>query len=318
MGLITGLLGGSLSALGSMASTAMNIKAAERSQEKQNEYALQQMGKGYEYNEKAADNADKRSRAMYDDYLTYAAQVKQMKEAGLNPAIMYGMGGNPGTSIPHGAQGAGAGNATGVSPLGINIPNIGADMAQAVLATAQANKANAEADNLRGKNGTKGYYEIQKIIEDTKQTTLNNAFQEVNNRWANVMNETKVNLMRAQIDSLFNNYNLDVQKAMLQADALNLEKEKFKEFKRQFNVGNAFNAKKLISEENRFYDGLEAAESKFKRELEHSIDMFTREANFKNEQQAKQFRHDMKMTMWKTAGNILGGGMGGLLLKLIK
>jgi len=70
----------------------------------------------------------------------YQAQLKHMKKAGLNPALMYGMGGGGGTTA--GSQGGGSasgGNAVQMHPM---------DMANLALVKAQKDKNEAETRNI--------------------------------------------------------------------------------------------------------------------------------------------------------------------------
>ena len=69
-----------------------------------------QMERTFGYNERAAKNADARTRALFTDLYSPEAKVKQLKEAGLSVGMMYGQGRASGTSSTQGAQGAGAGN----------------------------------------------------------------------------------------------------------------------------------------------------------------------------------------------------------------
>ena len=69
------------------------------------------MQKQYEYNEKTAENNQKRNKEMWD-YTNYENQVKHAQNAGLNPALLYGMSGGGGATAA-GAQGMGAGIASG-------------------------------------------------------------------------------------------------------------------------------------------------------------------------------------------------------------
>ena len=57
------------------------------------------------YNEKMAKNNQQRNKDLWD-YTNYENQKNHMKAAGLNPALMYGMGGGGGVSAS-GAQGQG-------------------------------------------------------------------------------------------------------------------------------------------------------------------------------------------------------------------
>ena len=78
----------------------------------------------------------------------YGAQMKHMKEAGLNPALMYGMSGGGGATT--GSQGGGSaskGNAPQAPKVDMSSMMMGA---QIELMKAQGAKANAEADKLKG------------------------------------------------------------------------------------------------------------------------------------------------------------------------
>lgn len=306
--------------LGLIAGAGQAIAQAEYNSlamQQQHYYNLESMrasnAEQYRYGEKAANNADKRQRKMYEDYLSYMAQVRQMKEAGLNPALMYSGGGASGAgSIPHGTQGGGAGaSANGVQALGLQNMEMASIAANTELIKSQTNKNNADADNIRGKEGTKGYYEVRKIIEETKGQAISNIMADIDANWRNIKNMAEVNKMQSDIDAAFNNYQLELQKVML-------EYESFEQKKEEFAIEHKFQEHKLKSEEKRFYDGLDAAESKFVREIEHAIEMQTRQMKFENEQQERKFKHEMKIAVMKTAGSIIGGGLGGVLLKAIK
>lgn len=112
-----------LGVMGNIASTAINNYAAN--------YRTQQDRKeNYKYGEMAAENADRRTRALYADFYSPEALMKQYQEAGLSPSMMFG--GTPGQGGMSGAQGAGpAGPQTpvyGIDPLvGAQIANIMAD-----------------------------------------------------------------------------------------------------------------------------------------------------------------------------------------------
>lgn len=100
----------------------------------------------YKYNEWAAQNADARTRALYEDYQTPEALLRQYQAAGLSPSLMFGEGGGAG-GMTQGAQGSGA---AGISPTSYEIdPMKGAQLG---LIEAQARKLNAEADTEEGKN----------------------------------------------------------------------------------------------------------------------------------------------------------------------
>lgn len=87
-----------ISAGAQVGNTLMNQFFAEKNRER-----------NFYWNEKAADNADKRRREFYADIESPKAQVQQLLEAGLSPSLMYGdMGGSSGTAAPQGAGVSGA------------------------------------------------------------------------------------------------------------------------------------------------------------------------------------------------------------------
>lgn len=95
----------------------------------------------YMYGEMAANNADKRTRALYNDLYSPKAQMKQVQEAGLSPSIYFG--GTPGQGGTSGAQGSGA--------AGIQTPYMPMSMlegAQIANIMAQTQKTKAETKNI--------------------------------------------------------------------------------------------------------------------------------------------------------------------------
>jgi len=78
----------------------------------------------------------------------YEAQLKHMKKAGINPALMYGMGGGGGTTA--GSQGGGSaagGNAVQMHPI---------DIANLALVKAQRDNIEADTKNKEADTGLKG------------------------------------------------------------------------------------------------------------------------------------------------------------------
>lgn len=125
-----------------------------------------------ELNKKAAEHTNQLNKEMWD-YTNYENQVKHLKEAGLNPGLLYGMSGGGGVSAA-GGQDAGASGA-GVSQeemLGLQAQQIAA---QTNLANAEAEKARADAKKTSGADTelTNALTELNKAKKETEKTTQN-------------------------------------------------------------------------------------------------------------------------------------------------
>lgn len=124
------ILGGLMSAMGTIASQAMANKRAE-----------QDRAQNFMLNEQAAAAADARTRKLYQDLQSPEALLEQYRKAGLSPSLMLGNGGGVSGQVSQGAQGSGVSGLQtqmyGFSPL---------DAAQADLARAQAEKVRAETE----------------------------------------------------------------------------------------------------------------------------------------------------------------------------
>lgn len=149
----------------------------------------------------------------------YGAQMKHMKEAGLNPALMYGMGGGGGSTT--GSQGGGSQSMGGVEQQ----KNMGIEgamaMAQMELMKAQAYKATKEGDNLGDKPGDKVQQEIAESIARTKginaqeaktiQETMNLKTVDSWNKVKEKLDELKMskNVTGSQVADVLSNLGLD-------------------------------------------------------------------------------------------------------------
>lgn len=106
--------------------------------EKQNQAESERMALQNQWNKEAAAQSQQYAKEMFD-YTGYENQVKQMKAAGLNPALMNGGGGSAGQA----SAGAEVQPAQAFQPMGIQM----ALQAQQVMANTQL--ANAQADKTR-------------------------------------------------------------------------------------------------------------------------------------------------------------------------
>lgn len=148
----------------------------------------------YQYGEKAANNADARARAIYTDFNSPEAKVKQLQEAGLSTAMMYSGGGGGGGSAAAttASQGSGAGGQQGKTPeSAMQGAQLGLMLAQIRSLNADAENKEVEAKNKKrdwkfsneeieyllsgdtGRTGTR--YEIEKGINWEKQNTQGRA-----------------------------------------------------------------------------------------------------------------------------------------------
>lgn len=223
MGLISGAIG------------AISRHEAER-QQFQNEKEL--MGLQHAYNKDAAAYTQGLQKEMWD-YTNYENQVKHMKAAGLNPALLYGMSGGGGST-------AGSAQASGVGNPGTQAVGMGLEAAQIFsnirLTNAEASKAEAEAEKTSGVDTeltkaqtelttfnatlanekgklTREQVETQKqitskvtqearllmtqadIAEETKENEIQKSAQELNNMiWDGLLKTAQFEMTEAQTD----------------------------------------------------------------------------------------------------------------------
>ena len=151
-------------------------------------YALQsadenrRMEQQNQWNKEAAAQSQEYAKEMFD-YTGYENQVKQMKAAGLNPALLNGGSGSPGQ-----AHGATVSPATAMQPMGLQVAlQAQQTAAQTALINAQAEKTRSETttqkvENLVGigielaqkvgevRKNKKDTEEVEQKIENLKKT----------------------------------------------------------------------------------------------------------------------------------------------------
>lgn len=124
------------------------------------------------YNEQMAKNNQQRNKDLWD-YTNYENQKQHIKNAGLNPALMYGMGGGGGVSAS-GAQGQGVTQPTDRSvEMGLKQQGLGLQLAsiasQVDLNKSQAEKNKVEADKIAG------------VDTDVQKATIDNLIAQTSN-----------------------------------------------------------------------------------------------------------------------------------------
>lgn len=158
-------------AIGTAAGSIFGSLMGNKMQQDQFGNQLTLMKKQHEYNEASANAAQERAYEMWKK-TNYTAQIEQMKEAGLSPALMYGQAGAGGGTVS-GAQGQGTSQPTDRSiemklkgqEMGLQLANLAS---QIKLNESQANKNNAEANKTAGVDTELVKTSIENLISQTK------------------------------------------------------------------------------------------------------------------------------------------------------
>lgn len=158
-------------AIGTAAGSIFGSLMGSKMQQNQFGNQLALMKKQHEYNEASANAAQTRAYEMWEK-TNYAAQINQMKNAGLSPALMYGQAGAGGGTVS-GAQGQGTSQPADRSiemklkgqEMGLQLANLAS---QIKLNESQANKNNAEADKTSGVDTELAKTSIENLISQTK------------------------------------------------------------------------------------------------------------------------------------------------------
>lgn len=177
-GLITGLAGTIAGAVSGKKDRSLQREL----QQKQMEYGremyglqskdeLQRMELQNKWNKEAAEKSQEYAKEMFD-YTGYENQVRQMKAAGLNPALLNGGSGSPGQ-----AHGATVEPATSMQPMGLQVAlQAQQTAAQTALTNAQAEKIRSETTKQKvenlvgvGVDLAKRVAEVRKSKKDTEE-----------------------------------------------------------------------------------------------------------------------------------------------------
>jgi len=157
----------------------------------------------------------------------YPAQVKMLKDAGMNPGLLYGNGGPGGVT---GAQ-TGGSAAGGQAPAPQMMPNM--DIGQALgkateiaLAKAQARKANAEAGVIEQYGGkeaetriSEAGYRMENLQAVTENERAKNALIQAETQWKEIQNK----VANATADELIKGVLLNNQKLATEVRKGNVE-----------------------------------------------------------------------------------------------
>ena len=195
------MVGETISGVLGLFGTGVEAANQRRMQERAHQYNMEETehaaGLNYMYNEMAANNADERARAQFNDLYSPEARVQQLKNAELSVGLMYGTSGTIGQGQAQGAQGAGAAGQQGKANAGaVNSLGIAQILSNIRLNESIANKNNAEAESTRGEEGTVGGAQVQNYQADTenkkalaKLTAANEALARAQTRAQEINNE---------------------------------------------------------------------------------------------------------------------------------
>lgn len=154
--------------------------------------------RSYRLNERSANNADARTRALYHDLSSPAAQVNQLKQAGLSPALLYAKGGVGGGTA------AGAQAAPATSQVGSMLDLLSAKLMEAQIKNIEAdtNKKGVEAKGIEA-NTRKTDTEIETMLMEQGLIELNKDYQALCNdiktfEKVYVQETTEINIEKAE------------------------------------------------------------------------------------------------------------------------
>lgn len=206
----------------------------------------------FEYNEKAADAADKRQRAQFDDMYSIGAQMRQLNENNLSPSMLMG-GGMPSTQGSTGAQGHGASGITGNPYAGFD-PITGAEieLMQAQAENLREKTKTESGENERGKGEISNLFaEGEKMLAEKGNLEFSSEFlkakttwQSIENRFAEPFAEKKLSLFDADLQQIIATTNKITQEAKGQELSNKLFEDNFDTYEKQLKA----NLQKTLAE----------------------------------------------------------------------
>lgn len=182
----------------------------------------EQRKENFNYNEKAAENADKRQRAQYNDLYSPKALLGQYAAAGLSPSMMLS-GGAPVVGQSS-AQGNMSASLSGPYPSFQPIDPL--SFAQIANINANTKKTEAETDNISKDTELKGQ-EIINIIADTNNKKITNRILSAEADLAELEFSTNLQTAQATIRMAYSNAEKAAQEARSLAVKADLDEATF-------------------------------------------------------------------------------------------
>lgn len=173
------------------------------------------------YNEEQAEKAMERKKNLMEweaKYNSPEEQMKRLKAAGLNPAMIYGQSGATGTMSDVQAPQANVSTNDGVSGMGIQLMMA---QKQMQLIDSQINKNNVEANKTQGVDTELVSVNIKNVMQDTNNkgvlqrlTSLQADYQEVENMYQKELTEANIKEINAKVKYI----NQDTERLLLSND----------------------------------------------------------------------------------------------------
>lgn len=168
MGLIAGAVQGRKNRNFQAEEAEKQRQFAQQMAAQQNQYEIDRMALQADYNKQAADYSQQLSKDMWD-YTNYENQVKHMKNANLNPALMYGSAGGGGSTSGGNMQGVSA-----ITPMGLQVGlQAQQTQAQTDLIRAQTEKVQSDTNLQNMTQFAKSIAETISIINGSQLTNTN-------------------------------------------------------------------------------------------------------------------------------------------------
>ena len=203
-GLITGIAGTIAGAVSSKKDRELQRELQREQMEYGREmYGLQskdekeRMELQNQWNKEAAEKSQEYAKEMFD-YTGYESQVRQMKAAGLNPALLNGGSGSPGQ-----AHGATVEPATAMQPMGLQVAlQAQQTAAQTALINAEAEKTRSETTAQKVENLVGIGVDLAKKVAEVRKSKKD--AEEVDQKIENLKKtaeatEESINLIKANI-----------------------------------------------------------------------------------------------------------------------
>ena len=205
-GLITGLAGTIAGAVSGKKDRDLQKELQQQQMEYGREMYAQQsadedrrMEQQNQWNKEAAAQSQEYAKEMFD-YTGYENQVKQMKDAGLNPALLNGGSGSAGQ-----AHGATVNPATAMQPMGLQVAlQAQQSAAQTALINAQTEKTRSETTAQKVENMVGIGIELAKKVSEIRKSKKDT--EEVEQKIKNLKKtaeatEESIKLIKANVDN---------------------------------------------------------------------------------------------------------------------